>query len=255
MIDREGTIAAPLLDVALVNPQARTAEEEWELAYAPEPMVQSLVRNGKAGERRLRRFAVACCQPIRSLIPEGIWAQAIELAERLADGKASADDLVALRTNDYSNAPAGVSQQTRCAVWAVAWATVRPLDANAATSCCRIAAEAYSLLPDAPIYDTVQPLHTDYDRSFWITSHQIALVRDIFGNPFRPVTFSPEWRTDTAVSLAHTMYESREFSAMPILADALQDAGCDKDDVLNHCRGPGPHVRGCWVVDLVLGKE
>jgi len=51
------------------------------------------------------------------------------------------------------------------------------------------------------------------------------------------------------------MYDAREFSAMPILADALQDAGCDSDDVLNHCRGDGPHVRGCWVVDLVMGKE
>ena len=59
---------------------------------------------------------------------------------------------------------------------------------------------------------------------------------------FRPVTFAPEWRTDTAVALARQMYESRDFSAMPILADALQDAGCDNDDVLNHCRGEGPHV-------------
>ncbi|AWM41892.1 hypothetical protein GobsT_69870 [Gemmata obscuriglobus] len=81
------------------------------------------------------------------------------------------------------------------------------------------------------------------------------LVRDIVGNPFRPVTFAPSWRSDTALSLAQGMYESRDFSATPILADALQDAGCDNDDVLNHCRGPGPHVRGCWVVDLVLGKE
>ncbi len=84
----------------------------------------------------------------------------------------------------------------------------------------------------------------------------VALLRDIFGNPFRPVTFSPSWRTDTAVSLARGMYESRDFSAMPILADALQDAGCDNDDVPNHCRDPKQfHVRGCWVVDLVLGKQ
>jgi hypothetical protein len=84
---------------------------------------------------------------------------------------------------------------------------------------------------------------------------QAAYLRDIFGNPFRPITFSPEWRTPTAVALAQQMYESRDFSAMPILADALQDAGCDNDDILNHCRQPGEHVRGCWVVDLVLGKE
>jgi hypothetical protein len=86
-------------------------------------------------------------------------------------------------------------------------------------------------------------------------SNQANLLRDIFGNPFPLVSFSPEWRTDTVVALAHQMYESREFSAMPILADALQDAGCDSADILDHCRGPGPHVRGCWVVDLVLARE
>ena len=82
------------------------------------------------------------------------------------------------------------------------------------------------------------------------------LTRDIFGNPFRPVAFSPEWRTDNAVSLAQGMYESRDFSAMPILADALQDSGCDNTNLLNHCRDEQQvHVRGCWVVDLVLGKS
>src|ERR687897_172280 len=86
------------------------------------------------------------------------------------------------------------------------------------------------------------------------TARHVALVRDIVGNPFRPAAFDPAWRTATALSLASQMYESRDFGAMPILADALQDAGCDNDDILSHCRGPGPHVRGCWVVDLVLCK-
>jgi hypothetical protein len=81
------------------------------------------------------------------------------------------------------------------------------------------------------------------------------LVRDIFGNPFKPVRFEPEWRTETAVLLARGMYESRDFSAMPILADALQDAGCDHQVILNHCREDAPHWRGCWVLDLVLGKD
>ena len=87
-------------------------------------------------------------------------------------------------------------------------------------------------------------------------SIQVGFNKDIFGNPFRLVVFSPQWRTDTAVTLARQMYDSRDFSAMPILADALQDAGCDNDDILNHCRDTkAAHVRGCWVVDLVLGKE
>jgi hypothetical protein len=81
-----------------------------------------------------------------------------------------------------------------------------------------------------------------------------SVLRELFGNPFRPAAFDPAWHTDTVVALARQMYESRDFGAMPILADALQDAGCASDDILTHCRGAGPHVRGCWVVDLVLGK-
>jgi len=85
---------------------------------------------------------------------------------------------------------------------------------------------------------------------------QCRIIREVFGNLIRSVHFSPEWRTDTAIALARQMYESREFSAMPILADALQDAGCNDDDVLSHCRdGNQVHVRGCWVLDLVLGKQ
>jgi hypothetical protein len=83
---------------------------------------------------------------------------------------------------------------------------------------------------------------------------QADLFRCVFQNPFRPVAFVSGWRTDTTVALARQMYEAREFGAMPILADALQDAGCDSADILDHCRGSGPHVRGCWVLDLVLGK-
>ncbi len=82
------------------------------------------------------------------------------------------------------------------------------------------------------------------------------LIRDIFGNPFRPVAFDPRWRTSTAVGIAQQMYDTCDFGAMPILADALQDAGCEVESVLAHCRDPQQvHVRGCWVVDQVLGKS
>ncbi|QEL16013.1 hypothetical protein [Limnoglobus roseus] len=80
-------------------------------------------------------------------------------------------------------------------------------------------------------------------------------MRCVFGNPFRPVAFSPAWRTSTAVGLAEGIYADRAFDRLLILADALQDAGCGDADILGHCRGTGPHVRGCWVVDLVLGKS
>ncbi|OWK42130.1 hypothetical protein FRUB_04208 [Fimbriiglobus ruber] len=84
---------------------------------------------------------------------------------------------------------------------------------------------------------------------------QINLIRDIFGNPFRPVIFDPTWLTSTAIALATQMYESQDFSLMPILADALQDANCCDDQVLGHCREPGFHVRGCWVIDLLTGRS
>ncbi len=94
-------------------------------------------------------------------------------------------------------------------------------------------------------------------RPLWdaARSAQVALARDIFGNPFRPVSFDNVWQTSSAVALAQRMYESRDFSLMPILADAMQDAGCEHPDILGHCRDDGNHVRGCWVVDLVLAKE
>jgi hypothetical protein len=84
---------------------------------------------------------------------------------------------------------------------------------------------------------------------------QADLLRDIFGDPFKPAAFDASWRSGTAVSLATRMYETRDFSLMPVLGDALQDAGCHDEEVLDHCRGPNVHVRGCWVIDLVLGRS
>jgi hypothetical protein len=83
---------------------------------------------------------------------------------------------------------------------------------------------------------------------------QCRLLRDIFGDPFRPVTLKSSWLTSTVLTLVQQIWNSRNFSTMPILADALQDAGCDNEDILNHCRQPGEHARGCFVVDLLLAK-
>ena len=74
-------------------------------------------------------------------------------------------------------------------------------------------------------------------------------------NPFRPVTIDRSLLTTTVVKLAQQIYAKRTFDRLPSLADTLEEAGCDNAKLLSHCRGPGPHVRGCWVVDLVLGKE
>ncbi|HEY1381779.1 MAG TPA: hypothetical protein VGF55_33580 [Gemmataceae bacterium] len=83
------------------------------------------------------------------------------------------------------------------------------------------------------------------------------MLRDIFGNPFRPVAVEPAWLAwnhGTVPAIARRVYDERRFEDLPILADALEDAGCTNADLLAHCRGGGPHVRGCWAVDLLLGK-
>jgi hypothetical protein len=81
-----------------------------------------------------------------------------------------------------------------------------------------------------------------------------ALVRCVFGNPFRPARVSPRWRTSDVLALARAIYDERAFDRLPILADALEDARCGDPDILSHCRGDGPHARGCWAVDALLGS-
>jgi hypothetical protein len=83
---------------------------------------------------------------------------------------------------------------------------------------------------------------------------QCDLLRDLFGNPFRPAWLLADWASPQAEAIARAAYEDRDFESLPILADALEDAGCDDEEILTHCRAGGEHVRGCWAVDLVLGK-
>ena len=84
---------------------------------------------------------------------------------------------------------------------------------------------------------------------------RVQILRDVFGNPFRPASIAPSCRTPKVVALAQEMYDHYAFDRLVDLADVLEEAGCDNPEILNHCRAPGPHVRGCWVVDLVLAKE
>ena len=210
-------------------------EVAWLACRDPEPMLDFL--RGKVSERKLRLFAVACCRNIGHLLEDDMSGEALCLAERFADGLASNAERreVQRLTNGLAVFVlyADVSLVVDVVRRRVAITVSRPHE---------------STFPEGAT-------HHEWASNYEIQNPaQSALIRDIFGNPFRPVAFAPAWRTSTAVALAAQMYESREFSAMPILADALQDAGCDSDDVLNHCRSDGPHVRGCWVVDLVLGK-
>jgi hypothetical protein len=117
------------------------------------------------------------------------------------------------------------------------------------------AAAAWSI-PAGPAGGWSEDRRRAFDAAKWAErAAQAALLRDVFGNPYRPPTFDPQWRSNDAAALAVAIYQDRAFDRLPLLSDALMDAGCDSADILAHCRDNGPHVRGCWVVDLVLGKE
>jgi hypothetical protein len=207
---------------------------KWDDCKNPLTMLEYL-GNG-VGERKLRLFACACSRSLWQLLVHAAHRSAIEIAERFADGNASVADLRVARRKAYRSGGKGV------------WADLhRRYASRSAFETTR--GGAYAAAHSASDSSAPHLFGHGDDRE------QTKLLREIFGNPFRPVTFDPAWRTSTAVALAAQMYESRDFGAMPILADALQDAGCENANILDHCRGSGPHVRGCWVVDLVLGKE
>jgi hypothetical protein len=220
---------------------------KWLRSVDPRVLLEFIVKD--ASERKLRLFACVCCRRALHLVNDARFPPLVELAEDLAEGPIKAKELKrAFRT--FSESKKSVTTFSHSNIMsAIQSAFKSPLDRGyfwlGESASCAFG-HATGKGPDDEKYWQA----TDGERR-----QQTTLIRDIFGNPFRPITFSPSWRTDTTFTLARQMYESRDFGAMPILADALQDAGCDNDDILNHCRSDGPHVRGCWVVDLVLGKE
>jgi hypothetical protein len=221
-------------------------EAEWLACDNPQRMIQC-VSPPLWGERRGRLFTVACCRLLDVLFDDPL-ARAIETAERFADGQA--DDVALSEAIRITNEAVEWEARYDIASW-------RSHAAEVVASAVQFPAEEYVAIDELVAWAQTEHSAADEARRAGDRASRTltALVREFVGNPFRPVTFSPDWRTATAVALAAQMYESRDFSAMPILADALQDAGCDSADVLDHCRGPGAHVRGCWVVDLMLGKK
>jgi hypothetical protein len=219
-------------------------EQEWLACGDPEPMWEFVC--GTKGDRKLRLLIVGLYREIWDFLSHPLSRQAIEVAEQYGDGQASEDERVeaciSANRQEVLDAASGEQRSSPTSVNLYLLAAQGATDAAGMTHYLVHSFDvAYCCLRTVDECEALRPM--------------VALLRDIFGNPFRSVVFDPAWRTDTAVSLARQMYESREFSAMPILADALQDAGCDNEEVLHHCRDEGTHVRGCWVVDLVLGKE
>jgi hypothetical protein len=250
-------------------------------------MVQFLELGRKATCRKLRLFGVACCRrPWRFLDDEKI-RRIVEDAESYADGRATAARLraayrrscnlckrVEIRPGDR---PSGVLTNAAVAAnWVSAGDTtfrtsdrVNRLLGYSARASAYIATAA----ADAAFFATyegadavglvrrrmVDGLPTPAD-AIWAAeeSTQADLLRDIYGPlPFRPVAADPAWlawKDGTIPKLAQAIYDERAFDRLPVLADALEEAGCDNPDFLAHLRGPGPHTKGCWPLDLILGK-
>jgi hypothetical protein len=224
-------------------------EAQWLTATDPFELLDSV--EAYTTERKTRLFADACCRRLARFLATERSRNAIEVSDLYADGLASDAQL----TSAVSEADAaGPDVGLRHAVGRVGLTAAKAV---------------IFLTPDLFVTDVIigvmqamvlsagGTLAHDAAREAYRaeSAAHASLLRDVFGNLFRPTAVDPAWRTDTVLTLARQMYDSRDFSAMPILADALQDAGCDSDEILSHCRGPGPHVRGCWVIDRVLGKQ
>ena len=196
---------------------------EWDWLVCTEAKKMLAFLRGQASERKLRLFACACSrrQLCGQLNPP--IAAVVDVAERFADGRATMAGVWAVR-----KVARRAAQQAGCREWFVpSWVAAR--------------SRTREILWAPPQVEAAAPL-----------------VRDIFGNPFRPVVIDPawlRWHDSLAVSMARRMYDSRDFTNMPVLADSLEEAGCTDRGILSHCRSGGEHVRGCWVVDLLLGKS
>jgi hypothetical protein len=254
-----------------------TPADEWGTSPDPVRLVELL--GDRLTLRRARLFAVGYCRHRASIFPRAALG-VLGLLEDVADGREPESRLPDLQARLAGQTWDGAELIRQAVIqdWQPpppAWymtrlqalqGALRQLDRRAA-----IAYASSRAGPSPPDVHVNHRWHWLFQSAFYDHIKPKAdLLRCVFGNPFRPVAFDPAWRTDTAVSLARHIYESRDFSAMPILADALQDAGCENADVLDHCRGrregvPGEpvggstaqptHARGCWVVDLVLCKQ
>lgn len=218
-------------------------EDEW--VQADDTMIDGAVQ--MLGPRKARLFASAVCRVMGGREFHPVAVAALEVNDRFADDEVprralweaerkvrAVRDELGEHTSDVEGRHYSARYMALLAVEYVC-TDLGPFMAS------MYPASTHQLMSNLREEETRRQLYPAY--------------RDLAGIPFRPIIVKPSWRTSTAVGLARAMYESRDFTAMPILAGALEDAGCDSADVLAHCRGDGPHVRGCWVVDLVLGKN
>jgi hypothetical protein len=239
-------------------------EQEWLDCLDPEPMLAFL--RGRASDRKLRLFCCGCARRVRGRLYEGwdrLFPPIIDRAERDADGQATGEELSSVEleanipANDLFDANDGYlrrhSNAILFAICAAGLATRRGLDPATLL-------REYQGLEEVRARVGVGAEVFAPDEA----SAQAHLLRDLFGNPFRIVFVFSSWLTwqDGLVpGLAHAGYDNRilpsgelDPARLAVLADALEEAGCSEDEILTHLRSPGPHVRGCWALDVVLGR-
>lgn len=192
----------------------------------------------KTSERRLRLFACGCCRQVWPLLAASARA-AITLVERFVEGQAVASEVFAARSIAQTTAGTSAAWAAEAIITLTAWDTADAVHV--------VAQHAARALRDAA------------NQTDWTIARrrQSALLLDILGKLDQPIVFNPRWlswQDGTVRKLAEVIYREHRFADMPILGDALEEAGCDRTDILDHCRLHPEHARGCWLVDALLGN-
>ena|SRR5579859_6941891 len=242
-------------------------EAEWLACTDPGPMLEFF--GGKASDRKLRLYLCAGCRHISHLFFRPWSFTAVEVAERFADGQATQEDL---HRAEYDAEAATFGYELDDQHWPYSEpyrmeVVPRLVEIGALPKSALSGGEwrvddatRQKLLGAAWLADCCASFSVPSSKRWLSSISQVDwpgrwLLDCLFPNPFRPIALDPAWLTPQVKTLAQQIYNERAFERMPELADALAEAGSTNPDILSHCRGPGPHVRGCWVVDLVLGKE
>jgi hypothetical protein len=222
-------------------------EAEWLTGADGGPMLDAVFGSGRLTDRKRRLFAAAGCRRVWPLLCDGRSRRAVAVGEAFADG------LVHARVADRAWRDARVALRGLCGADRERRESPAARAAKAAVcACCAVwPTQGLNLVGAAAhaVRAAVPPGEGAVAAD---------ILRDLFGPlPFRPVAIDPawlRWHWGTVPAIAKHIYEDRAFHELPILADALADAGCENEEVIAHCRTDGPHARGCWVVDLILGK-
>ena len=245
---------------------------EWLACREPTTLLSAVWSESRLTVRKLRLLAIACCRRLSDVHAERVFRDLLRCAERVAEDQL-APEMLKIAVDDLRASWGNLEDCQNVAEAAAYLAFGHTTNQESLGSALNALASsvAWQHCPEARVHDRgwllrgstswfekqIECSPPESNNPMWRKARaleqeaQAAIIRDIL-DPFWIGPFDPEWRTQTAVALARHLYDSREFSAMPILADAIQDAGCENDHILNHLRDPNVvHVRGCWVLDGV----